>query len=185
VLETLGKKGYLDNALVVITADHGEALGERGLYAHANGVDQEVLRIPLLWLAFGYPGSTVSNGRRVVSQVDIAPTILADLGMPLPRTWSGRPLQHGETNDFVYFQDRQAAGFIDQRTPGQLWKYWVNSATGKEHAYNLTADPDARTNVMETVDASRKREWRLNYLQMMPGATGVLGGSEPVAAGPQ
>ncbi len=45
LLATLQRKGYLRNALVVITADHGESLGEHGLFSHTNSVREELLRI--------------------------------------------------------------------------------------------------------------------------------------------
>ncbi len=88
ILATLERKGYLKKALVVITADHGEALGEHGLFVHANSVREQVLRIPLVLIAYGYHPQPL-HPRAVPAQVDIAPTILAELGVPRPATWVG------------------------------------------------------------------------------------------------
>ncbi len=54
IVNLLRRKGYLNRALIVVTADHGEALGEHGMYAHANSVREEVLRVPVMFIAQGY-----------------------------------------------------------------------------------------------------------------------------------
>ena len=89
LLGDLASKGYLSNAVVAITADHGELLGEHGLYTHAKSVYEEVLRVPFIFLSFGYRPARAIDERVHGSQVDIAPTILAELGMSAPATWAG------------------------------------------------------------------------------------------------
>lgn len=171
LLETLGRKGYLRNAVVAITADHGEALGENGFFSHAHGVTEEELKIPLLTFAYGYEpaaGSFAALGP--VSQVDIAPTLLAELGMPRPATWTGVPLQEPRRKDFSFFQQWHAAGLIDRRDLQNVWKFWVNGRTGAEFAFNLTRDPLARTNALGTTSLDMRREWRRRYLEIT-GAT--------------
>ncbi|HEY1314189.1 MAG TPA: sulfatase-like hydrolase/transferase, partial [Steroidobacteraceae bacterium] len=82
LLALLKTKGYLEDALVVITADHGESLGEHGLYHHANSVREEVLRVPLVMIGYGRPLQLPATTRTFASQVDIAPTILRELHLP-------------------------------------------------------------------------------------------------------
>ena len=50
IFAALDQKGYLPNSLIVILADHGEGLGERGKasYGHVSSLYQEFIRIPLL-----------------------------------------------------------------------------------------------------------------------------------------
>ena len=181
LLRQLGAKGYLRDTLVVITADHGESLGERGVYAHANSVDEEVLRIPLLLIALGYSAPALPPANTLAAQVDIAPTILAELGMPAPRTWSGSPLQREQGARYLYFQDRYAAGLIDPADPGAVWKYWRDNKTGKEHAANLSLDRAARHNAIDAAPAERRREWRRQYLQVLSAGTGAFEHAEPAA----
>lgn len=169
LLASLQNKGYLQDALVVITADHGEALGEHGLFAHANSVREPVLAIPLIFISYRGTGGMPFEPRPAVAQVDIAPTILTELGFPVPRTWSGIPLQAREPGRYSYFLEGQAAGVIDHRDPENVWKYWFDAKTGSEFAYNLTRDPAENINLVDRVDTRLKRGWRLEQVQLMPG----------------
>lgn len=170
ILETLKDKGYLKNATVVITADHGELLGEHGLFTHANSVWEEVLQVPFVLLPFGYQSQAFSAQNLNGSQVDIAPTLLAELNMPRPSTWVGAPLQDKITRDYSYFQEGFEVGLIDHRDPQNIIKYWVNLKTGTEYAFNLSIDPHEQQNIAAQLDAQRRRLWRLQQLAPLHGA---------------
>ena len=76
----LESEGYLDNTLIVITADHGEAFGERGIEGHARWVYRETTEVPLIFsFPFKIPGGTTVN--RLTRNIDIWPTILDLLGI--------------------------------------------------------------------------------------------------------
>jgi arylsulfatase len=73
--DALRARGLLDDALVVFTADHGEALGEHGVwFAHGHDLTDDLLRVPLF-----LHGPGIAPGRRadVVSLVDLYPTLEA------------------------------------------------------------------------------------------------------------
>jgi arylsulfatase A-like enzyme len=98
-LTELQTRGLLDNSVIVITADHGEAMREHGSGGHGHMLFEELLRVPLLVLQ-----TAGSGGRRIeapVSLVDVAPTLLDAAGVALPETALGRSLQpalrHGES----------------------------------------------------------------------------------------
>ncbi len=75
---------------VVVTADHGEALGEDGyFFAHGHSVGLDQVRVPLLIRAPRVPTGVVS---KPVSLLDVAPTLVRLAGCPLPSTFRGRPL---------------------------------------------------------------------------------------------
>lgn len=79
-LERLGALGILEDALLVITADHGDAEREGNNFAHGYDVSDRVVRVPLI---FHWPGH-VKAGTHVdleVSQVDLVPTILELAGI--------------------------------------------------------------------------------------------------------
>ena len=86
LLGHLTAEGYLENTLIVIASDHGEAFGERGLEGHARFLYKETTEVPLiLGLPFKLePGAVVDVRTR---NVDIWPTLLDLLGLPaLPET---------------------------------------------------------------------------------------------------
>jgi arylsulfatase A-like enzyme len=94
LLGHLGALGRLRHALVVITSDHGEGLGEHGERTHAYFAYDSTLRVPLLLWAGEKTGISLERGARVdglVSLVDIAPTIRALCGLP-DRPTDGRSL---------------------------------------------------------------------------------------------
>lgn len=165
VLDRLRELGYLDNTLVVITADHGEALGEHDGFGHPHQLDEGVLRIPLLFIASGYERRRLSRPGLAAAQVDIAPTILAELDIEVPRTWSGVPLQRESRRDFSYLAEPGIAGIIDHRDPANVWKYRVDRRSREEQAFNLSADPDGRFNAIAQTPAALKREWRARFAE--------------------
>jgi choline-sulfatase len=72
-----------ERTLIVVTSDHGEAFMEHGYMEHGRTLHEEVLRVPLF---FWGPG-LLAAGRRVpgpVGVIDVMPTILDLLGMPIP-----------------------------------------------------------------------------------------------------
>jgi arylsulfatase A-like enzyme len=79
-LKDLAAKGFLEDTLVVITSDHGEAFGERGQEGHARSVYPEVTEVPFV---IGYPfeleGGLVVESR--TANVDLWPTIFELIGM--------------------------------------------------------------------------------------------------------
>lgn len=81
-----------DNALVVLTADHGESLGERGCWGHGLNLYQEAVLVPLLVRGPGVPAGTVDAP---VQLLDLAPTVLAAAGVPSPPGMVGRSLLDG------------------------------------------------------------------------------------------
>jgi arylsulfatase A-like enzyme len=82
LLETLKATGTLDNTLVIVTSDHGESLGEHGLWEH-NWMYEDNLRVPLL---MRYPAG-LPRGVRVeglVDTIDLLPTIFDLAGLEAP-----------------------------------------------------------------------------------------------------
>jgi arylsulfatase A-like enzyme/Flp pilus assembly protein TadD len=89
LLGWLRDRGQLDHTLVVLTADHGESLGEHGEAAHAYFIYDSTTAVPLVirtpWKDRGRPKTQVAS-------VDILPTILDLLGLPPEPGIDGRSL---------------------------------------------------------------------------------------------
>jgi glucan phosphoethanolaminetransferase (alkaline phosphatase superfamily) len=138
VFAALSARGYLDDAIVVVTGDHGEGLGERH-WAHGWHLYNEDIRIPMLFYdapAAGYPDLTFA------AQVDIAPTILDRLGLPIPESWEGQSLLTPSRTRFTYHQtyfvpNRFGVLYRDDRA---LFKFIATPQYGTEELYDLRAD---------------------------------------------
>jgi len=92
ILDALREGGLRERTLVVLTADHGEGLGEHDEQTHSFFVYDSTLRVPLvLW-----GPQSVPRGRRVKAPVrtaDIVPTVLDWLRLPSPPGIQGRSLR--------------------------------------------------------------------------------------------
>lgn len=169
LIKQLRQKGYLRRALIVLTADHGEALGQHGMFAHSNSVYEEVLKIPVVFVANGYePEESFVAASAFPLQMDIAPTILTELEIPRPATWKGRPLQMPFEPFVAFFEERDNAGVIDTRQPGRQWKYWLNLTSGEEFVFDLASDPHEKRNLVRSVPAELLSDWRKRDLYTRP-----------------
>ncbi len=70
--------GLYDNSIIVLTSDHGQSFGEKGLVGHGSSVYQEQVHVPLIIKYLGETHAKVQD--RLVSQIDLLPTILESLG---------------------------------------------------------------------------------------------------------
>jgi arylsulfatase A-like enzyme len=86
----LEQLGFLENALIVVTADHGEEFGEHGVMLHGFTLFNGAMRVPLIIVAPGFGGGRVVDDN--VSLVDVAPTLLELAGIPAPPSFEGRSL---------------------------------------------------------------------------------------------
>jgi choline-sulfatase len=80
---------FWKDTVVILTADHGEAFGEHGMYKHAFEVWEVLTRVPLFFYGAGVVPRRIDLRR---SHVDLAPTILELLGVPVPGDFQGRSL---------------------------------------------------------------------------------------------
>jgi arylsulfatase A-like enzyme len=79
-IKLLGDLGVRDHTLIVFVADHGENLGEHGIWGHGYHIDQAAVHIPMI---FSYP-QEIPQGVRIstnVSTIDILPTVLSYVGL--------------------------------------------------------------------------------------------------------
>ena len=87
----LRQRGLYEHTLIVMMSDHGESLGAHGESMHGIFLYDETIHVPLL---FKLPGELLAR-RRVTARVrlvDVAPTLLSMLSLPLPPTFQGESL---------------------------------------------------------------------------------------------
>jgi arylsulfatase A-like enzyme len=88
ILRELEGQGGLDDTAVIVTADHGDPFGERGLYGDHLTADECVQRIPLVIRWPGLPAGR--SDRALLSNVDFYPTLCDLMGLPAPALVDGR-----------------------------------------------------------------------------------------------
>jgi arylsulfatase A-like enzyme len=146
VLDHLRARGLDRGTLVVVTSDHGEEFLEHGSWEHQKTLYEEVVRIPLL-----LAGPRVPSRRETspASLLDVAPTVLAWAGLPVPAAMRGRSLlgpgvireAYGETDHTV---DGTRKLFL--RGGEKRWKAILSldpkdASVRKEEWYDLAVDP--------------------------------------------
>jgi arylsulfatase A-like enzyme len=184
LFDTLEHIGVLENTLVIVTADHGEELGEHGLYEHGESLYRPETRVPLL---INLPGR--GNARQVVQQtvsLRNLPATITDLvgmnknspfpGSSLTRLWrDGRhegasPLHNDDDGAISELSEPNPTFPSQGRSPaarGSLisladdeYVYIRNEGDGREQLFHETADPDEKTNLAK-VGAMQPRLERL------------------------
>jgi|GEM_PF-1176851 len=101
IFEELDHKGYLKNSIVVITADHGEGLGEHGAYGHAGVPYEQQLSIPVIICD---DSLSLYRNLTMARQIDVVPTIVDRLGLPKPECWMGQSLLHYTIPEYSYHE---------------------------------------------------------------------------------
>jgi len=142
LFDGLRELGLYDDAWIIVTADHGELLGERGLFGHGKSLDEVLVRIPMI---VKYPAGEVAPGRSEVpvQLVDVLPTIALRLGLALPPDVQGTPLGTGghPVVSEVYPLEIVEGSHGDVRAWYEGDLKLVSSANGNRALYDLAKDP--------------------------------------------
>jgi choline-sulfatase len=89
LLSFAAQQPWWKNTVLIISADHGEAFGEHGMYKHAFELWENLTRVPLIIHGPGVVARRIEQRR---SHIDVAPTILELMGAPIPADFAGRSL---------------------------------------------------------------------------------------------
>ncbi len=87
IMNALADLGVLDDTLVVVSADHGENLGELNVFGDHHTADLCTCHIPMIVAGPGVAGGRVDTDLH--HHLDLAPTVLDFLGLRIPEDWDG------------------------------------------------------------------------------------------------
>ncbi|MCP4228888.1 MAG: sulfatase [bacterium] len=96
VFDIFGEKGYYEDTLIILTADHGEEIFEHGKFGHAITHYKEVIDIPLIIYIPGNGGGTTETP---VALIDVTPTILNYVGIETRDELMGFDILNGFSED--------------------------------------------------------------------------------------
>ncbi len=184
LLAFLKTQGIYDRAIVILTSDHGEGLGEHGEQQHAILVYRETLQVPLL---VKLPHSRF-RGRETAATAqlaDLMPTVLGLLGIPVPKESSQTSLlslleKHPPARQ-VYAESlypRYHFGWSELRS--LIDSRWQLIQSSKPELYDLQNDPAEKRDVaggQRRVVASMKQTLA-NYGTAIPS----IGSADPETA---
>ncbi len=185
LINYLREMNRLDNTLLIVTADHGEHLGEHDFYSHVASLYEPIVRIPVIirYPELYEPGTVVDGP---VQTVDIFPTILQAIGQkhsgPLPlQGTSLAPVQgrvqidkerpiiaewEGRIPKFVKSRSLEQQNGVIQRNAFMSVKLkmvrqgrfkYILSEDGNEQLYDLRLDAEERCNIADANSEQRRR----------------------------
>jgi arylsulfatase A-like enzyme len=174
LLDELTRRGLLHGTLVVVTADHGEHLGEQQLFGHGCSLYLPEIHVPLLVLR---PGVDAPEGARVVTDPvslrDLAATIVQELGpeiaggSPFPgHSWFSARARPDDVQRGPVLSELHAPPEADPnngRSPvcrGPMRSivegryHYIQRGDGREELYDLERDPGESRDVAREPDAA-------------------------------
>ncbi|MCK5803403.1 MAG: sulfatase-like hydrolase/transferase [Lentisphaeria bacterium] len=142
--------GGQDDTLIVFTADHGEHLGQHGMYQKMEMYEQAI-RVPLVFAGAGIAGQAV---REPVSHLDVMPTLLELLGIQCPDDLDGvtlastlqKSVKPPQRPVFVQYSGNPVVGDIRRCVISEGYKY-VWAPPDCRELYDVEADPLEMTNL--------------------------------------
>lgn len=164
LIDLLAQRGLWEDTIVVFVSDHGEELFEHGGWEHGKTLHAEMLDVPLIVRA---PGAGARTVERQVQQVDVAPTVLDLLGLPIPPVVEGHSLvpwitggaPAGGPEDEAYSWLDQS-GFRAASVTTPAWRMIEDRAPNVGRSlYDRQADPG------EHRDLAGERAVRTGYLR--------------------
>lgn len=186
LVEALTDAGVYDEAIVIVTSDHGEAFWQHGHWGHNDFLHEEMLRVPLI---VKLPGKAGPRGRVVeglASTIDVVPSLARWVGARAPfELFEGTtldPLIAGEARAErdLFLRTNSDVPDVGVRTPDAktivLRDEKTRKRTGVEH-YDLVEDPRELAPLAEPGPADEARlvrvmEWAYEKWEEQKAARG-------------
>ncbi len=181
IMAKLEEKGVQDNTLIIFTADHGEMLGEHKESFHGFFIYDAATRIPLIIK----PPTTALNGKVIEAQVqsvDIVPTILHMLGIPIPEEIQGQSLipfimgKGSHSKDLYAYSEtyypRYRFGWSELKSLRNSQFKYIEAP--KPELYDLIRDPQESRNILSSNPRIAERfKQKLTEISNLYSAKGV------------
>jgi arylsulfatase A-like enzyme len=169
ILKALEQQGVLEDTVIMVSADHGENMGELGIYGEHGTADQITCRIPLIIRWPGKPGGQSDKGLHY--NLDLAPTLAEIFDQPPHPWWDGQSfapaILEGAECGRDYLVISQCAHVCQRSVRWDDWLYMRTWHDGyhlfpKEMLFNIKEDPHEQHNVAgEHPELCKQGAWYL------------------------
>lgn len=156
IFEKLKELRIFEDTAIIITSDHGENMGELGLYAEHATADEPTCHIPLIVKWPGVEGGKTDKGFHY--QLDLAPTLSDLLNVPPSKNWDGESfaasITKGEDTGRGHLVLSQMAHVCQRSARFGDWLYIRSIHDGfhlfdKEMLFNIKDDPHELNDVKD------------------------------------
>ena len=149
VMGTLREEGLLDDTIILFTADHGDMLGDHGLWAKRTYYDSSA-NIPMI-LTGAVGDERVGTDRvddRLVGLQDVMPTLLTLAGIDVPQSCEGLDMTGEKRRDVLYGDCLESAGGSRMIHDGRHKLIWY-PAGNHVQLFDLEEDPRETTDLAD------------------------------------
>jgi len=173
IRELFQRFGWKQNTLVVVTADHGEEMMEKGFYGHGKTLFNTVIHVPLLFYYPGSKGVVAGTVPSPVSTLDIVPTLSSLLGFAGMEDLAGMDLTPLLKNPGKAVKPRHIFSHLQLKSAGSAdivqkaaifndYKYIYQSEGESSLFFNLKNDPQENSNLYSS-DQQRANKLAATY----------------------
>lgn len=152
--ERLQQLGLYEETLLIITSDHGEGFGERGYVSHGFSVYQDQIAVPFI-IRFPSGNRAGEVVQKEVSSVDLLPTILDSLQLPISRGLIGSSLHGSHGTGATLSEHFSPEGEIEYALVTDGKKLIERVSGGRRELYDLTVDPYEQRNMLPAPSGDR------------------------------
>lgn len=171
MIKILKDKKLYDNTIIIYTSDHGEHLGYHHQILKGGHLYESIMKVPLI-IKYQNNQFAETKNSKLVSNVDIAPTILQFAGLKTPKTMSGYNL----TNNVLDREFIHAHGWLGSQSMSRSKKFkLIKKKNGKSLFFNLDEDPFEMTNLYDNPDYKSEIALHLKALINWQGTDSLIG----------
>ena len=164
LVESLKKKGIYENTVIIYTSDHGCHFKTRNA-EYKRSCHDSATHIPMVISGGGFKGGI--KDERLVSLIDIPPTLLSLAGIEIPGNYKGYDLGSEKSRDCVFMQISESQ--VGRAIRTKDYKYSVRAPKSgqvchsskvyfEDYLYDLKKDPCEKNNLVKDKDYKEIRE---------------------------
>ncbi|HYC54795.1 MAG TPA: sulfatase [Candidatus Binatia bacterium] len=194
LIEALQASGVYDNTTIVLVADHGEEFYEHKGWWHGTTLYDSEMHVPLLIKLPKATNAAVKPGTRVkawAQLLDVAPTVLAASGVPIPERYQGRDLFSQTPPPQALFAEEDHEGNILHSIRTEKWKL-ITANEGNPRGlapvelYDMSTDRGETRNVAgDNAAVVEELKTNLDALKQLAASRAVAGESAAIDAAAQ